>query len=141
MKRKIYVASSWRNLYQPEVVRLLRKHHEVYDFRNPGDGKKGFSWADIDPDWLKWTPGQFVTALHTPIAAAGFANDWEAMEWADSCILVLPSGRSAHIEAGYFVGAKKPIWIFAPQVPEPELMYRMTNGIFTEFLPMLQAIS
>ena len=49
---KIYVASSWRNEYQPEVVAALRK-------------------ADLD-----------------------------AMLWAETCVLVLPCGRSAHTEAG-----------------------------------------
>lgn len=35
---RIYVASSWRNKYQPEVVAALRKAgHKVYDFRNPKD--------------------------------------------------------------------------------------------------------
>jgi len=33
---KFYVASNWRNQYQPRVVELLRlMGHEVYDFRNP----------------------------------------------------------------------------------------------------------
>ena len=33
---KIYVASSWRNVYYPEVVTRLREAgHEVYNFRNP----------------------------------------------------------------------------------------------------------
>ena len=32
--RKIYLASSWRNERQPELVRTLRQAgHEVYDFR------------------------------------------------------------------------------------------------------------
>ena len=32
---RIYVASSWRDPYQPEVVAALREAgHEVYDFRN-----------------------------------------------------------------------------------------------------------
>ena len=36
MKRKIYVASSWRNGYYPDVVDKLREAgHDVYDFRNP----------------------------------------------------------------------------------------------------------
>ena len=40
---RIYVASSWRNKYQPEVVAALRKAgHEVYDFRNPKDGLLDF---------------------------------------------------------------------------------------------------
>ena len=37
----IYVASSWRNTYYPEVVQALRDAgHEVYDFRNPPTDNK-----------------------------------------------------------------------------------------------------
>ena len=33
---KIYVASSWRNSYQQDVVSFLRNEgHEVYDFTHP----------------------------------------------------------------------------------------------------------
>lgn len=40
---KIYVASSWRNQHQPQVVSFLREQgHEVYDFRHPA-GKLDFS--------------------------------------------------------------------------------------------------
>lgn len=47
---KIYVASSWRNPFQQEVVNILRDlGHEVYDFKNPPHGNGGFQWSDIDP--------------------------------------------------------------------------------------------
>lgn len=47
---KIYVASSWRNQHQPQVVSFLREQgHEVYDFRHPA-GKTGFQWSQIDED-------------------------------------------------------------------------------------------
>lgn len=40
---KIYVASSWRNNRQPDVVKFLRDlGHEVYDFKNPKPGDDGF---------------------------------------------------------------------------------------------------
>ena len=47
---KIYVASSWRNSYQQDVVSFLRSEgHEVYDFTHPnGDMSYGFSWSSID---------------------------------------------------------------------------------------------
>lgn len=36
---KVYVASSWRNSYQPEVVKALRlSGHDVYDFCQPNTG-------------------------------------------------------------------------------------------------------
>ena len=130
---RIYVASSWRNQTQPEVVSRLRQEgHEVYDFRNPKStnadfatnpavAEAGFAWSSIDPDWLGWTPNQFRNALFHPIAVKGFATDRDAMWWADAGVLVLPSGRSSHLEAGYFFGARKPLHVLlAPS--EPELM-------------------
>jgi hypothetical protein len=53
------------------------------------------------------------------------------MEWADTCVLLLPCGRSAHLEAGYFVGAGKELNIvLSNEKFEPELMYKMTNNIY-----------
>ena len=49
---KIYVASSWRNAWQPEVVIALRAAgHEVFDFRHPWKGYDAFRWSDIDEAW------------------------------------------------------------------------------------------
>lgn len=129
----IYVASSWRNKYQPGVVNILRgMGHDVYDFRNPAPGNTGFSWAEIDPDWQKWTPEQFFVALGHPVAVSGFNNDFKAMRRADCCLLVLPCGRSAHAEAGYFAGSGKPVYVFQPEPCEPELTYKLFTLLFTD---------
>ncbi len=54
---RIYVASSWRNAHQPELVKALQDAgHEVYDFRHPAPGNEGFQWSQIDPNWKDWTP-------------------------------------------------------------------------------------
>lgn len=121
---RIYVASSWRNAFQPEVVRQLRLlGHEVYDFRNP-PGRTGFSWSEIDPEWEKWTPTEFIEVMRTnPIASAGYNSDMAAIEACDLLILVLPSGRSASFEAGVAKGMEKPVIVFMPKACEPELMY------------------
>ena len=124
---KIYVASSWRNSIQPSIVEFLRGlNQEVYDFRNPTPGDAGFHWGDIDPDWQNWTPEKFVKSLDHPIANAGFKVDADAMEWADACVLVMPCGRSAHLEAGWFIGARKPTAILLSD-GEPELMYKLAS--------------
>ncbi|MBV8378954.1 MAG: hypothetical protein JO279_18330 [Verrucomicrobia bacterium] len=128
---KIYVASSWRNTIQPSVVdELLKAGFEVYDFRNPAPGETGFHWHEIDEDWRNWTADQFASALDHPIAVAGFRSDFDAMKWADACVLVNPCGRSAHLEAGYFVGAGKLLVILA-NGGEPELMYSMSDVVAT----------
>src|ERR1044072_552623 len=126
---KIYVASSWRNEYQPSVVADLRDAgHQVYDFRHPTSGDVGFSWAEIDHDWQLWSPEQFVKALEHPIAERGFRNDFNAMRWSDACVLVMPCGRSAHLEAGWFAGAGKHLLVLLPpDTHEPELMYKLAG--------------
>ncbi len=121
---KIYVASSWRNEIQQEIVRLLREAgHEVYDFKNPRPGDNGFHWSEIEPNWKTWTPQQFREGLKHPVAVAGYWSDMDALEECDVCVLVLPCGRSAHLEAGWAIGAEKPTIILLAENMEPELMY------------------
>ncbi len=77
--RRIYLASSWRNPVQPELVTLFRDlGHEVYDFRNPRPGDKGFHWSEIDPEWLAWHPRPYRAALAHPVAQSGFKSDFGA---------------------------------------------------------------
>lgn len=91
MTRRIYVASSWRNYLQAGVVHVLRAAgHRVYDFKAPSAGNHGFHWSEIDPAWQGWEPHVYREALEHPIAQEGFANDFEAMQWADTGVLVLP---------------------------------------------------
>lgn len=127
---KIYVASSWRNPHQPRVVELLRElGHEVYDFRNPAPGNKGFAWSEIDEDWEQWTTEEYVEALKHPIAERGFNSDFDGMKWADTCVMVLPCGRSANTEAGWMKGAGKKVFVYSPVKQEPELMYKIYDDI------------
>ncbi len=126
---KIYVASSWRNNRQPEVVQQLRDvGHEVYDFKNP-EPYTGFAWSEIDPDWKNWTNEQYFQALKHPRAEEGFKSDFDAMNWADICVLVMPCGRSAHTEAGWMQGMNKPTIVLIEQEAEPELMYKIFEKI------------
>ena len=127
---RIYVASSWRNPYFPEVVTRLREAgHEVYDFRNPPHGGAGFHWTDIDPNAPAWTYAQYAEGLHHPLAERQFQADIDALTWADTCVLVLPCGRSAHTEAGWMAGAGKRVIAYIPEMVEPELMYKLFAGV------------
>ena len=124
---------------------LRDANHLVYDFRNPKPGDTGFHWSDVDPEWKAWSPTAYRTALTHPISLSGFRSDYDAMEWADTGVLVLPSGRSAHLEAGYFVGAGKDLFILL--LPEedhavlPELMYLMANRICVTQDELLDALT
>lgn len=141
--RRIYLASSWRCQDQPRVVVLLREAgHEVYDFRNPAPGNTGFAWSAIDPDWLGWEPKAFAKLLWHPVARAGFTLDKAALDWCDTCVLLLPCGRSAHLEAGYAAGqGKLTIFYLSPDRFEPELMYLLGHGCVTTDDELLSALA
>ena len=148
---KLYVASSWRNQYQPQVVNIARRFDfDVYDFRQPEPGNDGFRWSEVatpGTDWKQWTLDEYRAALQHPVAQHGFALDMQALINADACLLVMPCGRSAHLELGYAVGAHKPTAVLYPEAVsfEPELMVKMTSGGvlvgYTELRTWLQMVA
>ncbi len=109
-------------------MKALKGCADVYDFRNPAKGATGFHWSDIDPEseWKSWSPSHFVAGLDHPVAVDGFRVDMNALRAADACVLVMPCGRSAHLELGYCIGAGKPTAILLTD-GEPELMYAMVD--------------
>lgn len=141
---RIYVASSWRNTRQPIVVARLREAgHEVYDFRNPSPGQKGFSWSAVDENWQNWDTAGLVAGLAHPIARKGFKADMKALRACDACVLVAPAGPSTHLEMGFAVGAgKMSIVLLDDDKPqEPDLMYAMC-GLITHSIPrVVQALA
>lgn len=138
---KIYVASSWRNKYQPDVVRVMRNAgHEVYDFRNPRPGNHGFAWSQIDENYEQWTVREYREALGDPVAVQGFQSDASAMMWADAGILVLPSGRSSHLEIGFMAGENKKTFIYMPEPCEPELMNKLLGPICVDMVELVRTV-
>lgn len=125
----IYVASSWRNQLQPEVVRVLRDcGHEVYDFRHPAEGNDGFHWSQVDPDWNFNVRGlvegdRYRRMLEHPISAKGYKFDITALRICDAVVYVLPCGRSASWEFGYAMGQGKKAYVVWFEPHEPELMF------------------
>jgi NTP pyrophosphatase (non-canonical NTP hydrolase) len=138
----IYVASSWRNQFQHEVVESLRKdRHRVYDFREDGDGwgegnhgPGGFAWSEVDPQWQSWPDDvpRYIKGLKHPRAVEGFHRDMDALEQCDACVMVMPCGPSASMEMGWAVGANRHVYIYVPGMREPDLMVKMADLITTD---------
>lgn len=127
---KVYVASSWRNERQPEVVEALRAAgHEVYDFRNPPNAS-WFGWEQVtERKWELSQPRHLIEALRHPLAEAGFESDMDALDEADACVMVQPCGVSAALELGYAVGAGKVTAVLLAPNVEPELMLKMSGTL------------
>lgn len=140
---KIYTASSWKNQLYPEVVRALRTAgHEVYDYREAisSEGKQlAFDWDQIDPNWESWTSEQFQRAMSHELAINAFASDKAGMDWADIGVLVLPCGKSSHMEAGYMVGRNKKVYILLDG-GRPELTYKLSHNMFISIPELVKGI-
>lgn len=143
----VYVASSWRNPMQPVVCATLAAAGiEHYDFRNP-EGGTGFSWREVKPegaplgvkakgsDWEQ--VDDYLAMVHHPRATAGFDADFAAMVRADTFVMVLPCGKSAHLELGWAAGAGKRTALLLEDPVEPELMYRVADEMFTSLFDLL----
>ena len=76
-----------------------------------------------------WRNQHYPEGLHHPLAERQFAADLDALRWADTCVLVLPCGRSAHTEAGWMAGAGRRVLVYIPEMQEPELMYKLFDGV------------
>ena len=147
----VYVASSWRNPFHTAVCSALRSAKiDHYDFKNPPNGT-GFSWKEVRPSYAgavhatevrekgaDWeTIYDYMSMLAHPRASEGFAADFGAMEEADTFVLVLPCGKSAHLELGWAVGAGKRTAILLEDPVEPELMYKMVDYLAPSLFDLL----
>lgn len=128
-------------LQQAVVYTLRAAQFEVYDFKNPPN-ETGFHWSEVG---LPNTTGQndtcstsdYLRGLDHPRSVEGFESDFDAMKWADTFVLVLPCGRSAHLELGWAVGAGKRTAILLEDPCTPELMYKMVDYLAPSVFDLL----
>lgn len=129
-KFKVYVASSWkRTARHAEVVAALQgvAGVEVFDYRNPPPGPTGVSpWTEDKPWWVGLTPPSFPETPSGGMRAKALYTDGRALREADAVVLVLDAGKSAHLEAGFAIGAGIPLIILGSENDEAELMYGLT---------------
>lgn len=140
-KLNVYVAASWRTDHQPAVVKALREAgHEVYDYRNP-PSSSAITWSDISPWWAGLTPEELSQLLSQPVARGAFEVDMGALRACDACVLLLPSGRSSHLELGWAAGAGKRTAILLDGGSEAELMSLMADRLCEDLDDLLYILS
>lgn len=114
---KIYIASSWKNAEMAFSTAIyLRKRNFVVDvFCDNTTGRYVFHWSEmlISPD-KSISKLNAITFLEDKRSQRAFKEDKKWLDWCDACVLVLPAGNSAHLEAGYIKGQSKELIIYAP---------------------------
>jgi nucleoside 2-deoxyribosyltransferase len=129
MSRSIYVMGSMRNPRVPEIANLLREAgwDAFDDWISPGPNAD-----DCWQEYEKQRGRTFREALDGYHAQHVFALDKYHLDRCDVGVLVLPAGKSAHMELGYLRGCKKPTYVLLDGEPERfDIMYLFATECFT----------
>ncbi len=138
MKYDYYVASRWRNksLVEELVQKIRTKKKSVYSFFE-GDGRD----HPLKQQEQHYSPEEFMQKFESiPNWTTDegirtiFTMDLEGLQEAHTFILLLPAGKSAHIEAGIAYGLKKRCIVIGEQ-KEAEASYL----VFHAFYPTIDA--
>ena len=130
---KIYIASSWKNeqdvLDLANWLRILHGH-EVDCFADTSGNRYVFHFSEIGSiDKL-----DVISFLADKRSQKAFQEDKKWLDWCECCLLYLPAGKSAHLEAGYAKGQGKKLIIFQCEFPKGEfdVMYGFADLITDE---------
>jgi hypothetical protein len=128
---KVYIVGSMRN---PEIIgignRLRQAGFEAFDqWISPGD-KADDNWQEYCKS-RGWTYREALADYH---AKHVFEFDKFHLDSSDVGVLVMPAGKSAHLELGYLRGCGKPAYILMDgEPPRYDVMTLLaTKVIFSE---------
>jgi nucleoside 2-deoxyribosyltransferase len=136
---KLYVIGSLRNPQIPSIAKALREAgHEVFD-----------DWYAAGPEaddyWQRYEKERghnLAQGLNGLSAAHVFNFDKTHLDASDAVVLVLPAGKSAHLELGYVLGCGKPGYVLYSEEPERwDVMYKFATGVFTDFDSLVKELS
>lgn len=123
----IYLIGSLRNENIPKLAKALRKEgHEVFDdWHCPG--------PETDDYWQAYEKSRgrsYADALNAPHAWNVFRFDKLHLDRASAVVLIMPAGRSGHLEFGYSIGMGKRGFVFFDKEPERwDVMYRFATAV------------
>ena len=114
-KKQIYIIGSLRNEKIPHIAKELRKlGFKIFDdWFSPG--------PDADEFWRKYEKVRGSTYKEALRNAAGkhvFEFDKEHIDESQIGVLIMPAGKSGHLELGYMIGQGKPCFVFFEEEPE-----------------------
>ena len=125
----IYLIGSLRNPKIIEIALKLRAAgHEVFD-----------DWISAGPEaddyWQKYETAKgnnYKQGLAGYAAKHVYEFDKFHLDRNDIAILVLPAGKSGHLELGYMIGKGKPGYILLEDPDRWDVMYQFATGVYYE---------
>jgi len=126
--KKLYLIGSLRNKEIPTIANSLRKiGFDVFDdWFSPG--------PRADEEWKKYEKRRgrsYKEAMQGYHAKHVFEFDKHHLDTSDFCVLVLPAGRSGHLELGYLKGLGRKCYILLEKNSDRwDIMYQFADGIY-----------
>lgn len=123
----IYLIGSLRNPTVCEISKTLRSAgYEVFDDWYAAGEIADDSWRDYE----KQRGRSYVEALSSLAAEHVYSFDRFHLERADTGVLVLPAGKSGHLELGWLLGRGKRGYILLDDPERWDVMYKFADGIY-----------
>jgi nucleoside 2-deoxyribosyltransferase len=137
----IYLIGSLRNPEIPKIAAQLRTltGQEVFDDWYAAGPEADDYWRDYE----KEKGHSFREALKGYAARNVFLFDKGHLDRCRAAVLVLPAGKSGHLELGYVLGKGKPGYILLPDA-DPErfdVMYQFATGVYDDVNELAEALT
>lgn len=124
---KLYLIGSLRNPQIPAISRELRTAgYQVFDDWYAAGPTADDNWRDYE----KHRGRTFAEALQGRAATHVFEFDQEHLVDAQAVVLVLPAGKSGHLELGWALGRGTPGYILLDSPDRWDVMYRFATGVY-----------
>ena len=140
MIKSVYIIGSLRNKNIPDFANELEKTTGVEafaDWYQPGPDADDF-WRD----YSKARGRTYKQALESSGASQIFDFDKSHLDRCDAAVMLMPAGKSGHLELGYTIGRGKPGFILFDGEPERyEVMVKFATDIFFKKEDLFRAIS
>lgn len=126
--KTVYLIGSLRNAIVPEIAATLReKGFDAFDDWHAAG-------PEADDEWQKYEHKRgrsYQEALDSYHAYHVFDFDKHHIDRSDMGLLVLPAGKSGHLELGYLIGVGKPGFILLEEGQEDrfDVMYRFASYV------------
>lgn len=124
----IYLVGSLRNPEIPKIAERLRAEgYEVFDDWFAAGEHADDAWRDYE----KGRGRSYTEALEALAANHVFAFDKTHIDRATASVLVLPAGKSGHLELGYVIGRGYPGYILLDNPDRWDVMYKFATKVTT----------
>ena len=135
---KLYLIGSLRNPLIPDLGNQIRElGYDVFDDWHAAG-------PEADDEWRRYEKERgrsYMDALGGYAARHVFDFDRHHLDEAQVGVLVLPAGKSGHLELGYLIGKGVPSLILLDKDYDRwDVMYRFASGVYDDPADLLVAL-